>query len=189
MFRRLIAFTIGFALLAVSTRASVVVPTAFREVVADATLIVRGHLTDVRGVVMPENGVETIGTIAVDRVLKGTAGTFVTMTVPGGVVGRYRTVVSGAPRLTLGQQAVFLLKRRADGLWQPVGLTMGIYTIQTNTRSGRSVVDPPLVVGVTASTGPVVRGDSRRQLMTVQDFESLIQTVMVAATAGPKGGR
>ena len=62
--------------------ATIVVPADFREVVADATLIVRGHITDVRSVVTLDKGIESIGTIAVDSTLKGDVYDFVSMRVP-----------------------------------------------------------------------------------------------------------
>jgi hypothetical protein len=158
--------------------ATVVVPADFKEIVADAALIVRGHVTDVRGVVVRNLGIETVATIAVDRAIKGTPDAFVSMRVPGGVVGRYRWVMVGAPVVTVGQQAVFFLKRDPAGSgWRPVGLGMGIYAIHASPMTRAPVVDPPLVAGKTAAAGRVVRGDPLRKPMTVSEFESLVRAV------------
>src|SRR5579864_3219201 len=54
------------AAMTVAPGATVTVPTDFRHVVAEATLIVRGHVTDVRTVAPPGGRVETAATVAVD---------------------------------------------------------------------------------------------------------------------------
>src|SRR4051812_41767969 len=116
-----------FLLLGTVASATVIVPTEFREIVADASLIVRGTVTDVRAVEVRGEGIDSIGTIAVASVLKGSAPDgFVSIRVPGGTIGRTRFVMIGAPELTPNEQAVFFLKRGADNFWRPVGLTMGI---------------------------------------------------------------
>lgn len=160
--------------------ATVVIPTEFKEIVSDASLIVRGHITDVRSVVVPNTGIESIGTIAVDATLKGQPEAFVSIHVPGGEIGRDRFFMVGAPRLTVGENAVFFLKRGADNLWRPVGLTMGIFRMQSEAQTGRTVVDPPLMTGQTAAAGPVIRGDVRRRSMPVDEFESLVRLVVVS---------
>jgi hypothetical protein len=162
---------------------TVVIPTEFREVVTDAGLIVRGRITDVRAEVVRGRGIESIGTISVDLVLKGSAERFVSVRVPGGVVGVTRTVMVGAPRLAPDEQAVFFLKRGADNFWRPVGLSMGIYRVQYDRATRRSVVNAPLLMGQTASPGRVVRGDERRRPMAVAEFESLVRLV-AASPAG-----
>ena len=162
------------------TFATVTVPTEFREIVSEATLIVRGHITEVRPVVAPGRGVESIGTIGVDSVLKGQAGDFISIRVPGGVVGRYRWVMVAAPSLRAGDQGVFFVKHDRENAWRPVGLAMGIYRIQVAPVTGLPVVEPPLVAGETAATGLVIRGDPKRHLMAVREFESLVRVVIAS---------
>jgi hypothetical protein len=169
---------------AVTLGATVVVPTEFREVVADAGLIVRGMITDVRAVEVRDDGIDTIGTVAVESVLKGAADGFVSIRVPGGTIGRTRFVMVGAPVLTVNERAVFFLKRGTDNFWRPVGLTMGISRLQADAATRQWVVNAPLLAGRTASVGPVVRGDVRRKPMSVPDFEALVRLV----AAGQAGG-
>ena len=119
---------------AAAGHATIAVPAEFREIVADAALIVRGRLTDVRAVTTIDRSIESIGTIGVDSVLKGAADRFVSIRVPGGVVGRTRVVMVGAPALPPNEQAVFFLKRGADKFWRPVGLSMGIYRVHIDPR-------------------------------------------------------
>jgi hypothetical protein len=186
--RRFLAVLLGLVCGGAALAGSVVVPTEFRAVVSEATLIVRGHVTDIRAVVMPGVGIDSIATVAVDGVVKGQAGGFLSVRVPGGEDGRYRFVMVGAPTFHVGERAVFFLKPGADNTLRPVGLTMGIYQIHADPQTGQAVVDPPLVAGRTASTGPVVRGDARRRPMPVQEFESLVRLLLAAPQAVPRGG-
>ena len=177
---RFVTTLVCVAALGATAAATVFIPTEFREVVADAGLIVRGHITDVRPITI-SGGVETVGTIAVENVLKGQSDGFVSIRVPGGAIDGRRFVMVGAPELRVGEQALFFLKRGADNVWRPVGLSMGVCLVHPDAATGRPVIDPPLVPGRTATAGQMVtRGDPRRRPMTVQDFEALVQLVVAA---------
>ena len=188
---RAAALLLFVVLAAAPLTANLTISAEFRDVVRDATLIVRGRITDVRAIAVPDLGVETVGTIAVDAVLKGGTADFVSLRVPGGRIGRYRYVMTGAPTIAAGQQALFFLKQGSDGAWRPVGLTQGIYRVQAEPETGRPVVRPPLVAGQTMpAAGRIVRGDVRRRFMPVPEFESLVRLVMASppARAVPRGG-
>lgn len=193
MRRLLFAFAVAGVFVVTPVAANIVVPAEFREVVADASVIVRGRITDVRAVVVPGAGIDSVATVAVESVLKGEATGFVNVRVPGGEIGRTRFIVVGSPTFKADQRAVFFLKRGADNGLRPVGLTMGIYRVQVERQTGRALVDAPLVVGRTASTGPVVRGDVRRRSIPVQEFDALVRVVVQGQTGGggvvPRGGR
>jgi hypothetical protein len=180
MLRTLLVTLIAAALLSAPIAATVTVPTEFREIVADASVILRGHITDVRGLVEPDRGVETVGTIGVDEVLKGPPREFISIRVPGGTVGRYRSIMVGAPSLRLSDQGVFFLKQDSAGAWRPVGLAMGIYRIQLKPGTGLLVVDPVLASGVTTPAGTVVRGSPARRWLAVPEFESLVRVVIAS---------
>lgn len=163
--------------LAATTAASTLLPADFRTTVLDATVIVRGRITDVRAVRSTAGDVETVATVAVEAVLKGEPATFVAMRIPGGTIGRYRTVMPGAPQVVTGEAGVFFLKRAPGGALWPVGLSSGIYRVATT--GGRALVTPPVMPGVTtATTGPVVRGDTRRRTLPLSEFESLVSLVL-----------
>jgi len=191
MFRACVRTIFALLLLTVNASATVTIPTEFQEVVADAALIARGRVTDVRAVAVRNQPVETVATIAVDAVLKGESVDFVTLRVPGGVIGRYRWVMAGAPTLAVGQQAIFFLKRdTVQNAWRPVGLGLGIYRVQPEPATGRAVIAPPLIAGQnTATDGTVVRGDVRRRFMNVPEFESLVRVVMAGHAASVQRGR
>jgi hypothetical protein len=160
--------------------ATVVVPVEFREIVNDARLIVRGHITDVRAFVAPGLGIESVATVAVQAVLKGTAESFVSVRVPGGTVGRSRVVMIGAPTLRSNERAIFFLVRDAENAWRPLGLSSGVVRIEREPATGRQLVRPPVLLGRTASVGRVVRGDWRRTLLPVDEFESIVRVVLSA---------
>ncbi len=157
--RTLLAFVVLACVWLVPTAASTKLPADFRISVADATVIVRGRVTDVRAVRSVRGEVETVATITVAAVLKGEASTHVSLRVPGGTIGRVRTVMPGAPRVSLGDEGVYLLKRVPGGVLWPVGLSSGIYRVTT--AGGR----------------PTVRS------MPLSEFESLV-TLMVRASSG-----
>jgi hypothetical protein len=175
----LLALGLGYA----SLSATVLVPAEFKEIVSDAALIVRARVTDVRSVVTETRGVESVATLAVDRTLKGSASEFISVTVPGGTVGRITTRMVGAPVLRVGEQAVFFLKRDDRNAWRPVGLSMGVVQVRGDALTGAPVVAAPVVLGQTADAGPVQRGDARRSTMGIASYESLVRLVMAGQTA------
>ena len=171
--------------------AHLVLPAEFGEVVADASLIVRGRVTDVRSVSVP-GAIDSIATVAVENVLKGHASGFIYVRVPGGLIGRTRFVMSGAPAFRTGQRAILFLRPSAtDTSYRPIGLTMGVYPVLSDSATRRLVVQPPLIAGRNApAAGPTPRGDRQRKSMSVPEFESLVK-VMVAdprrGAAAPPG--
>lgn len=171
---------VGLSLTAQTLFAHTFLSAEFREVVSEASTIVRGRVTDVRAIRSPAGDVESVVTIAVEASLKGSAESFVAMRVPGGTIGRYRTVMPGAPVMRVGEHAVFFLKRGpGNSLW-PVGLAEGIYRVGTGGAGGAvGMVHAPVLPGVTTNAvGPVVRGDVRRKSLPVTEFESLVRLML-----------
>jgi hypothetical protein len=158
--------------------ATVTDPLTLRQLAAGATLIVRGSVTDVRAFPVPGRGIESAVTVAVERVLKGDAEPFVTVRVPGGVIGRYRQITIGAPALRVNQQAIFFLKRGADNGWRPIGMSAGVVHVRSEAGTGRRLVSPVIVQSYTADAGTIVRGDDRRRSLSVDEFEALVTVVM-----------
>jgi hypothetical protein len=189
MSRQILMGIVGVLLCMRPASATVTVPTDFREIVADATLIIRGHVTDVRGAVFPDRGIESIVSIGVETVLKGEAVDFVSIMLPGGVVGRSRVEMVGAPKLRTGDRAVFFLNRDRNNIWQLTGLSMGIYRVRSGGPNGENVVNPPLVIGQTADAGSVRRGDPRRRPLALAEFESLVRLVIAERRTATRSSR
>src|SRR5688572_15298321 len=98
-------------MLPVALRATVIVPIEFRELVATSPVIVHGLVTDVRSAFVDgRRSVETFVTIEAGEYLKGNLGQHVTFKVPGGEIGRYRTVFVGAPEFRTGDEVVLFLR-------------------------------------------------------------------------------
>jgi hypothetical protein len=169
--------------------ASVTVPASFQEVISGAALIVRGHVTETRVITASSGEISTVATVAVESVLKGTAAEFVSVLVPGGQWGGSRTVMVGAPVLKRADAAVFCLNRGADGLWRPVGLSMGVFRVARDPATTRPVINAPVLERNTAAGGRVVRGDRRRRPISVSEFESLVRGALGTRTARPRTGR
>jgi hypothetical protein len=190
---RVVVLTALFAIgICLPLGASLTVSTEFRDVVSEATLIVRGQVTDVRAIRVPGSGVESVGTIAIESVIKGSAGPFVSIRVPGGQLGRVRYVMAGVPTLRPGGHAVFFLTQAPDNTLRPIGLALGIFRVHASPGTAGPVVHPPVVAGRTAPiVGRTARGDRRRTLMPVTEFESLVRLVMAMPApprAVPRGG-
>jgi hypothetical protein len=193
MNRVVLATATAFVALTAATHATVTVPTDFRQVVQDASAIVQGHVTDVRALVpvgSPVGAVETVATVAVDATLKGAADAFVSVRIPGGIVGNVKVVVVGAPHLSTGEVAVFFLTKGADNIFRPVGLSLGIYPVAMDPLTRQSAITPPLAVGFTTAAGAVIHGDPARKMMTLSEFSSLVHLIMASqARTLPRGGR
>jgi hypothetical protein len=178
MSHRLLALGVAVALSSAALSANVVVPTEFRQVVDDASVIVRGRVTDVRSVMSANRSISSFATVAVESVLKGDAPTLVIVKLPGGEVGGVKVVRVGAPTFKIGDRAVFLLKKGTDNFLRPVGLSMGVYRVRTDPQTGAATIAAPVVAGQTATADQrVVRGDVRRRAMSVSEFESLVRMV------------
>ncbi len=117
--------------------------------------------------------------------LKGAATDFVTVRVPGGTIGRYRYVFVGAPTFTQNEQVVLLLKRGSDNALRPIGLWQGVYRVEAMPGTGQPVIAAPAVAPQTASTGLVVRGDTRRRL----DLGDGVRVARAARHRGAGPGR
>jgi hypothetical protein len=170
--------TLALIALAVSSAAAHLwIPADFREIVSESSLIVRGRVNEVRAIALPGSGIETVATILAENVLKGQPAQFVSVRVPGGVVGNRRSVLTGAPELRAGDRAVFFLKRDTTAGFRLTGLSMGLYRLQGDPGTGRATVTPPIVLMRNSPPGPIVRGDRARTAMSLQQFESLVRLV------------
>ena len=101
--------------------------------------------------------------------------------VPGGRLGRYRSLVVGAPEFVAGQRVILFLNGEAPGIPHLVGLGQGVYRIAL--RDAEEMVTPPaLVSSSTASALAVTRGDRSRRTMRVVDFERQVSELIAGDT-------
>jgi hypothetical protein len=170
---------------AVPAAAMSVVRVSDEALVDHAPVIVVGQAvaadTAVRG------GAATEYTFRVDDVLKGTAGSLLTVRVPGGrAASGMGLVVFGAPRLAPGERTILFLDPRPDGSHRIFHLALGAFYEAFDGGRGYAVRDlegveeVSLVAGELAS-GPAAAGEPLR------DFDAF--TGWIAARArGEKPG-
>jgi len=96
--------------LAMPARATVIVPADLGELSRDARTIVRGRVASLDAQWTADRGtIETIVTLEVESYLKGSLGPTLSFRVPGGDLGRFRSIVVGAPEFTLDEHVVVFL--------------------------------------------------------------------------------
>jgi hypothetical protein len=163
-------------------RATVLLPIEFRELVTVATTIVHGHVADVRAEwVDGRRSIETFVTIDADDYFKGGPGETVLVRVPGGQMGRYRTVFVGAPEFRRGEEVVLFLRGNPARGAVIVGLSQGAFRVAPD-RAGRRVVTTPVLVGASVDQREaIVRGDPARRPLPVDAFRDLVKSVIAGA--------
>ena len=161
--------------LPVAVRATVLISIEFRELVAVSNVIVHGRVTDVHGEWTDgRRGVDTLVTIDAREYLKGDLGQSFTIRVPGGQLGRYRTVFVGAPEFRVDDEVVLFLREN-----RIVGLSQGAYRVVADPQTGRPTVVAPIVMAITPGAAePVVRGDSRRKPVALDTFRDVIRRAL-----------
>lgn len=164
-------------------RATVLLPAEFREIVGESEIIAYGRVLDAAPELSPDRKqIDTVVTFQVGTYLKGAQGETLTFRVPGGQVGRFRSVTVGAPTFEAGDEAVLFLRRREDGLPYVFGLNQGVFRVQRDARTQRRMVMPPLMARSEAPEA-VVRGSAERAPMPLESFGARVSEV-IAELAG-----
>lgn len=167
------ASVLTVALSASQATGTVLVPADVDELSRDAATIVRGTVVAVDAQRTDDRrGVETLVTVEVERYLKGVLGRTVTFRVPGGRIGRFRSLVVGAPQFERDQQVIVFLGHRGPSIPYVLGLHQGVYKIA---RQGDLRVVTPLVLAGTTFVGPIVRGDPGRRPVPLEVFEDHVR--------------
>lgn len=168
-----------FALAVMPAQAVTVAPLSFEELVRQSSSVIYGRVIAVRGQWTDDRrAIDSLVTVEVIKGFKGAAGRELTVTVPGGQVGRYRNLLPGAPTFARGDLAVLFVTARGARLPVTTGFTQGIYRVLHDTASGAALVTPPVVEAVGQ---PIRRGDHRRKPVPLATFESAVRAVPAAA--------
>ena len=180
--RRVIACSL-FLLLPSAVRATVILPIEFRELVMTAPVIVHGEVVDVRSEwVDGRRSVETFVTVAVSEYLKGDLGERMTFRVPGGQLGRYRTIFVGAPEFREGDEVFLFLKYSGPSFPYIIGLSQGAFRVVPEARTGRRLVTTPIVMGKGGDEPErIVRGDITRKPLPIDAFRDAVRQVLAGA--------
>lgn len=175
-------------------RAVSVVPPTLEELVSEADVVVRGIVTEVRGVEFDSpqgRGIRTIVTLRVERTLKGSAGETVTLLQLGGTV-RGRTLrVAGLPQFKPGDRQIVFVAGNGRMICPVIGGVFGRFFVRVDAATGRdqifrndgaplvSIADIPSPFAVRPPPGPSFAGGG----MAGSEFESRI--VSLAASLPP----
>jgi hypothetical protein len=135
MVSKMLAAVVVFAGVAAALEATVLVPAELPDLASEARLIARGVISSVDARLTDERTIETIVTLAPEAWLKGGASSNATLQfrVPGGLVGRYRRIVVGAPQFRVGQHVVVFLGGSAPRLPHVIGLSQGVFRLSADT--------------------------------------------------------
>lgn len=162
-------------LAAMPARAVTVVPLSFEELVRQSSTVIYARVVEVRGQWSDDRRrIDSLVTVDVIKGLKGSAASTLTVTVPGGQIGRYLNLLPGAPSFARGDLAVLFLTARGARLPVTTGFTQGIYRVRTDSASGAALVTPP---AVEPAGKPIVRGDGRRKPVSLTAFELAVRAV------------
>ena len=141
-------------------RATTLVPADVSELAHDAIAVARGRIAAVDAQWTGDRRtIETIVTLDVERYLKGNLGPQVQFRVPGGRLGRFRSVVVGAPVFAADDRVVVFLGARGPSVPHLVGFSQGVYRVMQ--VSGRAMV----------------RGDVAHTPVPLSDFESRVRSL------------
>jgi hypothetical protein len=181
---RLSAFALIAAFALSSTAgATVLVPADLTELTRDATAIVHGRVVDVRAEwTEGRRAIDTYVTVAVATYLKGDLGSAVTLRVPGGRMGAYRSFIVGAPIFNVGDEVVLFLGSQGPSVPYVLGLSQGVYRVRTDRESGRRTVIPPALISPEAEPVRLVRGDPNRPAPTLERFAADVRAILARRT-------
>ena len=165
-----------------SVSATTLVPAEFTQMARESELIVHGTVVRVDAQLAGSSrSIESLVTVQVSDTLKGAAAEQTVFRVPGGKVGRYRSVMVGAPVFAAGDEVILFLKGRAPAIAMPYGLSQGVYRVARN--GGTAVVTPIVVTGA----GRVTRGDPTRKPLDPAAFARQVESALTSTA--PIDGR
>ena len=164
--------------------ATVLLPGDLADLTRGAAAIVRGRVVEPRTEwVSGRRRVETIVTFSVDESFKGDFSGQVTVAVPGGVMGRYRSLMIGAPSFRQGEEVILFLGAKPPQLPYVLGLGQGVFRILRDARSGQTMVTPPALLADATDTVAVTRGDPSRRTVSLDEFSATLRSVVAGGWA------
>jgi hypothetical protein len=162
--------------------ATVLLPADFREIVAGSQIVAHARVVDLRPQwIDGRRQIETVVTAEVLSPFKGEPARTLTFVVPGGQIGRYRSVMIGAPQFRPGEEAVLFLDAAGRAVPQVFGLNQGVFRVRQDPRTGRRVVVPPALLSSGRTSERVVRGAAARRPVELEVFGAQIRTAMAQA--------
>jgi hypothetical protein len=175
--KRPLVFLLLLMVLSIPARATVLIPADLGELSRDALAIARGRVVAVDAQWTEDRGtIETMVTLEVETYLKGSLGSTLRFKVPGGELGRFRSIVVGAPEFAVDQRVVVFLGARGPSVPFVLGLNQGVFRVsRAADNSGWFVTSPVLLPTTAAGAVRVVRGDPSRRALALGDFEQTVR--------------
>jgi len=174
------AFLLLPALLCCAARvgATVLLPADLGDLSRDACAIALGRVVAVDARWADDRrSIDTLVTLDVDAYLKGSLGSPLRFRVPGGELGRYRSILVGAPEFAINQRVVVFLGARGPSVPYVLGLSQGVFRLVAASDGSGWLVTPPPVLPAVAGPSRVVRGDAARQPLPLADFERQVRAL------------
>lgn len=174
---RIVAACLALSLVATPPLGALtVLPATFEELVRESVSVVHGRVAEVRGRwTSDRRTIESVVTLDVADVLKGTEVEATTFVVPGGEAGDRILLVPGAPVFRAGDDVVVFLRGRAPSLPQPVGLALGVYRVAAGNDGVPRVIPTP--ISAASIAGRVARGSLSRPVRTLAAFRAEVRAV------------
>jgi hypothetical protein len=105
------------------------------EMIQKSTEIIRARVSSL-GSVKRGALIYTQARVSVSERLKGTGEASVDVHIPGGVYGRERMTISGAPQLRAGYEYVLFLWTGRNGITQLLGFSQGVFDLKPAANTG-----------------------------------------------------
>ena len=171
-----LTFVLLAALAGATAHATTLVPADLGELSRGALAIARGRVVAVDARWTEDHRtIETLVTLDVEQYLKGQLGPTVQFRVPGGRLGRYRSVFVGAPEFTSDDRVVVFLAASGPSIPHLVGFSQGVYRIVAAPDGW--AVTPPAVWPSAIGTHAIVRGDASRVPLALAEFEARVRAL------------
>lgn len=176
--RTLLSVLVCAVALAVPVRATVLIPADLGELSRDARAIVRGRVAALDAQWTGDRGtIETIVTLEVEHYIKGAFGPTLRFRVPGGDLGRFRSIVVGAPEFAIDERVVVFLGAHGPSVPYVLGLSQGVFRVVRAGDNSGWFVTSPAMAPATAGAVPIVRGDPSRRALPLDDFEQRVRAL------------
>lgn len=177
---RALSLSLALALGFLSTlTATVILPADFHEIVFGSQIIVHGRVIDVRSEWVDDRSrIESFVTVESATVYRGSSASTITFRTPGGQVGRYKSMMVGAPEFRVGDEAVLFLKSHAAALPQIFGLNQGLFRVRVDPRTGRRLVIRQVLAAQGAGAEKITRGDRNRRPLTLDAFGAQLRAAL-----------
>jgi hypothetical protein len=177
-------YLIAVCLAGAVVRGTVLLPAEVREIVTGSEIIAYGRVIDASALLSDDRKhVDTLVTLQVATYLKGGPGETLTFKVPGGQIGRYRSVMVGAPVFETGDEVVLFLKSGRGPVPHIFGLNQGVFRVRLDAQTARRVVVSPPLIARGEAAELVVRGSPERRAMPLETFGAQVRSVLAEAAA------